>query len=194
LGVQIDEHFSWTHHIHYICGKLRILLSKFYHLSFRVPRNILKCIYVSLVDSIMGYALDCYGLATKTNIQKLEALQIRFLKLLVNKKVKNSCQGDYSKLFRICKILPVSLKHKFLLLINNRCTREHDLRLIENDHNTRSVSTGRLYVPRVTNYFGDRMLKKRLPYYLNSLPMAIRQEQNFKIFKNKLRMYLLSIC
>nr|XP_049692387.1 uncharacterized protein LOC126053696 [Helicoverpa armigera] len=107
LGVKIDESFSWSCHIDYICNKLRILLSKFYHLSYKVPINILRSLYLSLVESIISYALDSYGLTFKTYINKIESLQIRFLKLLVTKKTKLNCKGDYRKLFKICNILPV---------------------------------------------------------------------------------------
>ncbi|XP_047024633.1 uncharacterized protein LOC124633450 [Helicoverpa zea] len=193
LGARIDDKFSWSQHVDYISNKLRILLSKMYHLSFKVPINILRCIYMSLVDSIMSYALDSYGLTFKTNLDKLEALQIRFLKLLVTKKTKSSCKGDYRKLFKICKILPITLKHRYLLLVNHHCIQEHNLTYVKNNHNTRSMAAGRFNVPRVTNYFGDRTLKKRIPYLLNSLPADIRSETNIKKFKRKLKLYYLDI-
>lgn len=162
LGVKIDANFSWSSHIDYICSKLRILLGKFYHLSFKVPSSTLKCLYFAIVDSILCYALDSYGLTFKTYIDKLETLQIRFLKLLVNRKTRITCRGDYTKLFSICKILPISLKHKYLLAVNNHGSGEHNVQLIHN-YETRSISTGKYEVPRVTNYFGDGTLKKRLP-------------------------------
>ncbi|XP_060805091.1 uncharacterized protein LOC132902787 [Amyelois transitella] len=191
LGVKIDTKFSWESHIDYICNKLRILLGKFYHLCFKVPTSVLKCLYFALVDSILGYALDCYGLTFKTYIDRLEALQIRFLKLLVNRKTKIHCKGDYTKLFKICKILPVSLKHKYLLAVNNHGKRDLSLALIRHGRGTRSVTTGKYKVPRVNNYFGDRTLKKRLPYLLNSLPENIRLEPRLCRFKNMLKKYLL---
>ncbi|XP_049871042.1 uncharacterized protein LOC126370262 [Pectinophora gossypiella] len=195
LGVKVDCNFSWSAHIDYIINKLRLLLSKFYHLSFKVPLSTLKCIYFALVDSILGYALDCYGLTFKTYIDKLEAIQIRFLKLLVNKKTKNNCKGDYSKLFKICKILPVHLKHKYLLAINHHGNQEHDqLSLASHSYGTRSVCAGKFEVPRVNNYYGDRTLKKRLPYLLNSLPENIRLEPNKSKYKKLLKQHLLDSC
>lgn len=190
LGMKIDKSFSWSDHIDYICTKLRVLLSKFYHLSHRIPLNTLKCLYMALVDSILSYALDSYGLTFKTNLDKLEALQIRFLKLLVNKKTKDKCDGDYKQLFKICKILPVSLKHKYLLAVNNHGRREcHSL--VVHRHNTRSISAGKYFVPKVSNYFGDRTLNKRIPFILNSLPQNIRLENNLKKFSSLLKSYLL---
>ena len=49
-------------------------------------------------------------------------------------------------------------------------------------------------IPKVINYFGDRTLKKRLPYLLNSLPAEIRQISEKVSFKNKLNKYYLNIC
>ncbi|XP_045539834.1 uncharacterized protein LOC123722357 [Papilio machaon] len=88
LGVKIDENFSFTEHVNFLCKKLRNILSKFYHLSFRVPKGTLKLLYNSLVEPILDYALDCYGLTHKTHISKLENIQLRYVKLLVDKKNK----------------------------------------------------------------------------------------------------------
>lgn len=191
LGVKIDENFSWAHHIDYICNKLRILLGKFYHLSYKVPIGTLKCLYLALVDSVISYALDCYGLTFKTYIDKIENIQIRFLKLLVNKKTKKNCEGNHSKLFKICKILPVSLKHKYLLALNNHSNQETNLRHVIHNYGTRTISMGKYSVPKVKNYYGDRTLRKRLPCLLNSLPEDIRSEPYKTKFKNRLYKYLM---
>jgi hypothetical protein len=197
LGMKVDEHLSWSHHVNFIYEKLRVLLGKFYHLRFKVPISTLRCLYMSLVDSILGYALDSYGLTTKSNIDKLEAMQIRFLKLLVNDKTKLKCKDNYRQLFKICKILPVSLKHKYILATNNHSCLEPNsvysslLKPIHHAHNTKSMATGKLFVPRINNYYGDRTLKKRIPYLLNSLPEAIRCERNKNKFKRLLRKHYL---
>lgn len=117
LGMKIDEHFSWTYHVDFIYEKLRVLLGKFRILSFKVPTSTLRCLYNSLVDSILSYSLDSYGLTTKTNIDKLENIQLRFIKLLVNNKTKLKYKSNYRSLFKLCKILPVGLKHKYLLAL-----------------------------------------------------------------------------
>lgn len=191
LGVKVDISFSWNEHISFLCSKLRVLLGKFYHLSYRTPQNILKQLYFALVDSVLSYALDSYGLTFKTYIAKLETLQIRFLKLLVNNKTKQSCDGNYYKLFKILKILPVHLKHKYLLAINNHSNLEHGLVLVNHSHSTRTVTSGKYEVPRVTNYYGDRTLSKRLPYLFNNLPDNIRMVHDKNKFKKLLKKYLL---
>lgn len=191
LGVKIDTSFSWDSHIEFVCKKLRILLEKFYHLSIKVPLPILKCLYFALVDSIISYALDCYGLTFKTYIDKIESLQTRFLKLLVNKKTKNQCKGDYSKLYKICKILPASLKHKYLLLVKNHSKQDRFTNLVQHKTGTRSMSKGKFVIPMVQNYYGDRTLKKRVPYLLNSLPEDIRREPKLARFKSLLKKHLL---
>ncbi|XP_049886501.1 uncharacterized protein LOC126380976 [Pectinophora gossypiella] len=190
LGMRVDEHFAWTYHIDYICNKLRILLDKFYHLRFKVPTNILKCMYMALVDSIVSYGLDCYGLTFKSHINKIESLQIRFLKLLVSRKTKNKCNGNYTTLFKICNVLPVSLKHTYLLILNNHSNPDHR-ELVEHGQCTRTMSTGRYVVPRVNNYFGDRTLRKRIPYLYNMLPVDIRQECNINKFRKSLFKHLM---
>lgn len=194
LGVKVDEHFSWIDHVNYLCNKLRTILSKFYHLSYRVPSSTLRVLYKCMVESVMDYALDCYGLTFKTHMEKLEKLQIRFLKLLVDKKTKNKYKKDYYKLFKICKVLPISLKHKYILATNNHSKQEHNspLTIVCNKNNTRSMTSGKYEVPRVNNVYGDRSLKKRIPYLLNHLPNEIREEKSKNRFKFKLKKYLFS--
>lgn len=53
------------------------------------------------------------------------------------------------------------------------------------------MTAGKYDVPRVSNYYGDRTLKKRVPYLLNTLPADIRQEDNKVKFARKLKKYLL---
>ena len=53
------------------------------------------------------------------------------------------------------------------------------------------MSAGRYQVPRVNNYYGDRTLKKRIPYLLNRLPANITNESNKIRFKFLLKKWLL---
>lgn len=192
LGMKVDEHFSWAEHIDLICNKLRVLLGKFCHLSYRVPKGTLKILYNALVEPIMDYALDCYGLTYKSFIDKIENIQIRFIKLIVDKKTRIKYKTNYYKLFKICKLLPVKLKHTYLIATNNHGNREHNpLVNVSNTYCTRAMTSGKFVVPRVTNVYGDRTLKKRIPYILNSLPATIRDECNKNKFKCKLKKYLL---
>lgn len=177
LGMKIDENFSWSTHTDFICNKLRILLGQFYQLSFKVPISTLKCLYNALVDSILSYGLDCYGLTFKTNINKLESLQIRFLKLLVSEKIKNSCKNDYKKLFKICKILPVGTKVKYLLAVNSHGSQKN-LQLVEHKHSTRTISNGKYVVPRVSNYTTEiGHLKNEYLIYLTRYPRILSLNQ-----------------
>ncbi|KAL0879948.1 hypothetical protein ABMA27_002462 [Loxostege sticticalis] len=154
LGVKVDNNFSWSHHVDYICDKLRLFLGKSYHLRFKVPT----------IEPILGYALDSYGLTFKTHIDKLDVLQIRFLILLVSNKTKANC-----------KVKRMAQHWSTTVIVP-----------------TRLMSAGKFEVPKVNNYFGDRTLKKRLPYLLNSSPEDIHREQEKNVFKRKLKKYFIA--
>ncbi|KAI5632971.1 reverse transcriptase (RNA-dependent DNA polymerase) domain-containing protein [Phthorimaea operculella] len=111
LGLVTDRSVSWKSHIEQICNKLRSVLSKFYLLKYNVPKSLLYTVYFALVDSYLQYGLIAYGRTFKTYLDKLKKLQIRFLKILANPKVKKQCRDNYDRLFAICKVIPIH--HQF---------------------------------------------------------------------------------
>lgn len=46
--------------------------------------------------------------------------------------------------------------NKYLLALNERISNDHDLDYTIHGYNTRSGTTGKYEVSRVTNYYGDR--------------------------------------
>uniref|UniRef100_A0A2H1WAH2 SFRICE_029495 n=1 Tax=Spodoptera frugiperda TaxID=7108 RepID=A0A2H1WAH2_SPOFR len=75
-------------------------------------------------------------------------------------------------------------KRPKVIVLNHHGTQEHTLTYVNNTLNTRSMAAGRFNVPRVTNYYGDRTLNKRIPYLLNNLPADIRSEAKLNRFKH----------
>ncbi|KAG7310176.1 hypothetical protein JYU34_004728 [Plutella xylostella] len=190
LGMCIDEKMGWTKHIEKILNKLRILLFKFKQLSFKVPISVLKTIYLSLVDSIISYGLDCYGSIFKTYMDKIENIQIKFLKLLVSKNIRKKYSNNNKALFSICKILPASLKYKYLIAINSHSTPDHKIP-IHHGLNTRAAAQGKYQTVKVNNYFGGRLLQRRIPLLYNEMPIHIRNEPNKNTFSRLYKTFLL---
>lgn len=193
LGLLIDRYFSWKSHISHLCDKLRLVLVKFHHLSFILDRATMYMIYYALADSLLSYGLACYGNTFKTYLDKIKSIQIRFMKLLVSKNVKNRCKNsNYEDLFLECKMLPVH-ERVVLSLALEQYDNEEFKTYITHTRSQRSRSM-RCVVPMCNNYYGRRCRKYLVPSFVNSLPLDIENSCLTKTsFKKKLIKYLLDI-
>ena len=76
----------------------------------------LKCYIWPSYSIHSSYGLACYGNTFKTYLDKIKLLQIRFMKILVDKNTKIRCKNSsYEELFLECKMLPVH--EKVVLLV-----------------------------------------------------------------------------
>lgn len=196
LGLVIDYNFSWKVHITNLCSKLRSVLVKFHYLSYVLSRETLYTVYYALVDSLLSYGLVSYGRTFKTYLDKIKALQIRFMKLLVDTNTKRRCKlSNYEELFLECKMLPVHEKVVLWIAVEQYGCEEFKTYFTR----TRPVRN-RVYkvydVPTSNNYFGERSRKYLVPKIFNDLPIdLIRNCLTKTSFKNAIQRFLLqSLC
>ncbi|KAG7298799.1 hypothetical protein JYU34_017232 [Plutella xylostella] len=192
LGLVVDNRFCWKYHIISICDKLKVLLSKFKSLSYCTPTSTMYMLYNSLVESILSYGLECYGLTFKTDINKIKELQIRFIKVIENKKIKKQLDKDYSKILEKSSLLPIDKKCLMLLAVNEHCNDEYKIKAI-NKYNTRKNALGHFVVPKVSNFYGKRTKEWIIPKIFNCIPKDITHFHGPKIaLRNMIKDYLLS--
>lgn len=151
-------------------------------------------VYYALVDSLLCYGLTSYGRTFKTYLDKLKLIQTRFLKLLVNNKVKKKCKSsDYEELFIECKMLPVHDKVTLLIAVQQFCSDEFKI-CINKPIGRRTVSKKVYEVPTYSNYFGQRKRKYMVPIIFNDLPPTLNTNKLTKrSFKNQLQKRLLIV-
>ena len=77
LGVIIDQHLSWKHHINYIALKISKNIGVISRLRHFVPLKTLLSIYNSLVSPYISYGLIAWGQASKSYLDKILILQKR---------------------------------------------------------------------------------------------------------------------
>lgn len=189
LGLIVDCNFSWKYHIEKVCEKLRAILSKFMHLKHVVNKPTLYLLYHTLVESVIGYGLSTYGRTFKTYLDRIKTLQIRFLKMLVDKKTKTECKGDYEILFHVCKILPVHDKVKYLLALQQYGKTEYKI-VRKCTYPTRNLTKSKYVEPTMTNYYGERTRKSLIPKIYNNLfPESQCLSKN--VFKQKVKQHLI---
>lgn len=175
LGLTIDKHFSWSLHIENNCSKLRSVLGKLYTIKHCVSRKVMYVLYYALADSIVSYGLSSYGLTFITYINKIRNIQIRLLKYLISKSTKKKLNKEYDKLFKICKILPIDLKIKQLLILEQYKKNKYK---IKREHGYPTRKQGTLLVPGTTNYYGERTREYLIPKLCNDLPQHLVHNDN----------------
>ena len=82
LGVIIDRHLSWKHHINYIALKISRNIGIISRPRHFVPLKTLLSIYNSLSSPHISYGLIAWGQASKSHIEKILILQKRAVRLI----------------------------------------------------------------------------------------------------------------
>ncbi|KAI5646886.1 reverse transcriptase (RNA-dependent DNA polymerase) domain-containing protein [Phthorimaea operculella] len=173
VGLVIDDRLSWGPHKDHVRNKLRSVLSKLAILKYKLPYKTLRLIYLALADSVIGYGLSSYGRTNKSCLEDIYDLQIRLLKTIVPKHIKNKYKDNYHQLFNHCKIMSVYDKIKLTILTE---VNQPDL-LNEKERNSRlrTLSENHRYLlPKIVNKYGSRKLDYVIPTYLNELPLEIQ--------------------
>lgn len=195
LGLVIDHHINWKHHINHVCDKLRIMLAKFSLIKGKIPFTTLLLLYISLAESTIAYGLSSYGRTYKSHLDKIYSLQLRLLKKIVPEKIKYKFKSDYTKLFKFCKILPLQEKVYKTLLVEYFF--DEKLRTQKNYATnqllTRNMIKPKLYLPNYNNQYGKRRLNYTIPQLINQLPEDIKETLTSENIKYKLRQYFIDL-
>ena len=192
LGIFLDDSFNWKTQVSSVCNKLRIILSNFKKLRYSTPKYVLYILYHSLVESVVSYGLECYGLTFYTYVNKIKDLQGRFLKNLISKKIaKEEIDNDF--LFEKCKLLPIEKKLILGIALSEFWSTEFKNK-INNEHMTRRNINNPLYkIPKVNNFYGKRTKEWTVPKIFNSFPSEIKDTaKQLNIVKRKLKNILMS--
>ena len=85
LGVWVDENLNWHHHIELLTNRIRKLMSIFKKVRHIEDLSVLKIIYYSLCQSVLGYCISVWGGSHKTFLIKLERAQRAVIKVIMSK-------------------------------------------------------------------------------------------------------------
>ena len=107
LGVYIDQHLSWTDHIHYLEMKLSRSVAMFYRIRYYLSNNALRSVYYSLTYSHLQYAIDVWGGAGKTALNRLNVLHNKVLRAMTY----SSHKSRVSPLYRNVSLLKINYIH-----------------------------------------------------------------------------------
>ena len=159
LGVLIDAHLFWKHHVKHIVKKVKRSVGMLSKIRHYVPQSILIQLYYTLIYPYLTYAVTTWGNTYSTTLQPLYVLQKKALRIITFSEYR----AHSNPLFHHLKIL----KFSDLLFINNALfvydfhanilpSVFHDFFTPVNrvhQYNTRLASKDSYYISKVrTNY------------------------------------------
>ena len=213
LGILVDSSLNWKCQISSISKKVSRALGIMYKLRPYLPLNVMKNVYYSLIHSHINYAIEIWGSAFKTEVDKILILQKRAMRMMTfNDKfpVVPGPLNPSNPIFASLEILKVDDMHKyqvakFIFKSINKLTPEnfHHWFLMNSevyDHKTRSnfkiddkTAVNNLFIPSArTTHYGMKLIKVSGPRIWNSLPTHLKQVTTLEIFLKKLKDHFLS--
>ena len=82
LGLTLDEHLDWNSHTNEICNKLKAFFPIFYNIRQYLDLDHIRTIYYTMVYSRLKYGSIITGQTSQSNLDKIQILQNKLLKVL----------------------------------------------------------------------------------------------------------------
>ena len=99
LGLIFDEHMSWNAHTADLCNKLKCFFPVFYNIRKYVNREHIRIIYYAMIYSRIKYGSVVYGLTSDANLDKIQIMQNKLLKVISSKPYRFSTNKLHNELF-----------------------------------------------------------------------------------------------
>jgi Reverse transcriptase (RNA-dependent DNA polymerase) len=191
LGVNIDKHFTWRPHIDDLCKRLRHCAFSLYKLKYIFPFEIIRTVYLALVESLISYGLLCWGTASKSHIRKIVSIQNRIITIITPDYVRQKLHYNVAQYYNYCNFLPVTELFTYNLLIKHYYDTQFKT---HEDHsaNTRLRLLKNYKLPTFQNKNGKRVLQYLVPKTFNSIPSNIRTLDKYTTAKKCIKNWLFS--
>ena len=208
LGIMIDSTLTCKTHIDNISIKISRAVGLLYKIRPFVNIKTMRTLYYSLAYPHLIYAIEIWGSADITHLNRLLMLQKRILRLITfsDKRREDFSLPSTDPLFRKMEIhkihdvfkLKVS-KFIFNCLNKTNPVQFHNWYLLTSQvhlHNTRSkyvdidnaISTRTLFIPTArTTYYGLKSLKVQGTKIWNQLPATLRIYDSFYSFNKEIK-------
>lgn len=181
LGISIDSALNWKDHIKKINNKLSSFTYALYNLKKCTDIKIATSAYYAYAHAWLQYGIVLWG--NSTNIIHVFRLQKRCIRILVNIDPMVSCKPYFKKL-KILTLVSMYILEVCLFVKNNyslfpQYSRSQNLR----PRNKLAIPNSALKIIHSSPY------GMSIKIY-NKIPNNIKDIDNYKIFKNTIKLYL----
>ena len=115
IGLNLDELLNWKIHITEICKSLVKYFTVFYNIRKYISKKLMRTIYYTSIYSVIKYGIEIYGSAGITELKRIQTLQNKLLKVLLNKDYQYSTNLLHSELniLKVTILVYPSIKNEF---------------------------------------------------------------------------------
>lgn len=190
LGVIVDEHLNWKHHIDQTCIKLSKITGILYRVRHNLTKEAMVSIYFTLCYPHLMYCVPIWACTWPSFLHRITVVQNKIFRCIYFLKKFDST----TEIFNQAKILRFPFIHKFftLLLIFKNIQRNEIFKLVETVPHTRSNNVNLVCPVFRTTLFQNSVVNYG-PKLFNSLPhdLKILLTSNKFRFKQEIKKYLL---
>ena len=193
LGCIISSNLRWNEHIRYIETKISRMVPMIYRIRYRLTKINKIMLYNSIVKPHLQYAIRLYSKTSEQNLNSLQRIQNKILKILFYKRRNENIDllyREYSILkirelakyqimqpiFKYVKFkgnIPIKTKEKF-----KKCNRINNRTNLRNRYNF-ATNRSKLDIGKKHSYYNTALW--------NNLPHDLKGINSLKLFKNKLK-------
>jgi hypothetical protein len=197
LGVIIDNHLRFEEHVTYIIRKIATKINYLGRMSRILSKHIKKLIYNCIIAPHFDYCVSILWNASNENVKKLQLLQNKGMRTILN------CKYDTPIQDMLCRLDWLNVRQKLaldvLVLIKKILNMEVPSYLSDevqfanqlHNHSTRTATD--FYIPAINSVFGKKSLFQDGFRLYNSLPLAIKNVAKTKLFKTKCKIHMKNI-
>lgn len=196
LGVIVDCHLKFHEHAIFITKKLsfgvRVLIRARPYFNFQT----LLTLYYAFVHSHLNYCISSWGGTYNSHIAPLITLQKQALRVITFSRR----QAESSPLFIHLRVLPLHQLYLysigilfFNIFYDHLALDIFPQHVLSNSNLTRFASRRNLLLPPIHTNYGKKMIQFSALSFWNSLSSDIKCSTTLRLFKSKLKKFLLDI-
>ena len=187
LGVILDSQLNWSYYISYLSNKISRSIGCIRRIKYVLSSKQLTNLYHALILSYIDYCCTAWGNCSNTNLNKIQKLQNRYARLVLNTDYTSS-QCSMLTTLNWQSVEQRIKYHKCLLVykIQNNLSPNYlkplsVTRLVP--YNTRYAVNSRLSIPYPRTEFKKRSFSYTANYLFNNCPSLFKIVKPYKVLK-----------
>ena len=196
LGVIIDNNLNWKLHIKQINLKLSKGIGVLYKLRHLVPKQSLKTLYSSFIQSHVLYGILNWGCAKKTTLEPLKRNLRKAVRVIdfANYTAHSEPIFKRLKIFNFDKLYMLETAKMMFQINTDKTILEGKFVKTKNLHkyNTRQSSSEGFSLPSITTNYKKNFLTFDGIKFWNSLPIELKKMYNKHHFVKQMKYFLMN--